>query len=154
MAKTPIKFELLGVQDLPSYECKFDLIFCLGVLYHRADPINTLKQLRAGLKKDGELFLDTLYIDEKRELALCPKNSYSKIANIFFIPSLSALQNWCERAGFKHFALLATSKTSTKEQRKTQWSEGYSLSDFLDKDDENLTCEGYPAPRRAYVKLS
>lgn len=153
LAKTSIKYELLGVESLPSYEHKFDIIFCLGVIYHRSDPLKMLKELKASLNKGGVVFLDTLYIADEREIALVPRQTYSKIANIHFVPSISALRNWCERAGFKGFKVLATRETNSFEQRKTAWSEGFSLSDFLDKDDERLTCEGYPAPQRVYVRL-
>lgn len=153
LAKTSVKYELLGVESLPSYEHKFDIIFCLGVIYHRSDPLKMLKELKASLNKGGVVFLDTLYIADEREIALVPRQTYSKIANIHFVPSISALRNWCERAGFKGFKVLATRATDSFEQRKTAWSEGFSLSDFLDKDDERLTCEGYPAPQRVYVRL-
>lgn len=153
LAKTSIKYELLGVESLPSYEHKFDIIFCLGVIYHRSDPLKMLKELKASLNKGGVVFLDTLYIADEREIALVPRQTYSKIANIHFVPSIPALRNWCERAGFKGFEVLATRATDSFEQRKTAWSEGFSLSDFLDKDDKRLTCEGYPAPQRVYVRL-
>lgn len=153
LAKTPIKYELLGVADVPNYGVKFDVIFCLGVLYHRSDPLAMLKQLKQSLNKDGVVFLDTMYIEDEREIALIPKKTYSKIPNIFFIPSILGLRNWCYRAGFSEFELLATKETDKEEQRKTPWIDSYSLEDFLDKTNSNLTCEGYPAPKRVYVKL-
>jgi len=33
--KAPIVYELLGVEHVAFYEHKFDVLFCLGVLYHR-----------------------------------------------------------------------------------------------------------------------
>ncbi|TQR61417.1 tRNA 5-methoxyuridine(34)/uridine 5-oxyacetic acid(34) synthase CmoB [Campylobacter troglodytis] len=153
LAKTAIKYELLGVEALPNYKHKFDLIFCLGVLYHRSDPLKMLKELKAGLNKKGVVFLDTVFIEDEREIALVPKKTYSKISNIYFVPSILALKNWCERAGFSHFEVLATKTTDSFEQRKTEWSDGFSLSDFLDPLNSNLTCEGYPAPQRVYVRL-
>ena len=57
------------------------------------------------------------------------------------------------RAGFASFEILETSLTSQDEQRKTEWIEGQSLEDFLDPDDSSKTIEGYPSPRRVYVKL-
>lgn len=153
LAKTPIYYELLGVESVPNYAHKFDIIFCLGVIYHRSDPVKMLKQLKASLNKGGAVFLDTLYIDDEREIALVPRQTYSKIANIYFVPSVLALRNWCERAGFSHFEVLAKKATDTFEQRQTAWSEGYSLQDFLDPANSALTCEGYPAPKRAYVRL-
>jgi len=86
-------------------------------------------------------------------MCLCPKSSYSKIPNISFVPTINALKNWCLRAGFNSFELLETSTTDADEQRKTSWIEGQSLEDFLDPDDNSKTVEGYPAPKRVYVKL-
>lgn len=153
LAKMPINYELLGVESVPNYAHKFDIIFCLGVIYHRSDPVKMLKQLKLSLNKGGVVFLDTLYIDDEREIALVPRQTYSKIANIYFVPSVLALRNWCERAGFSSFEVLAKKATDTFEQRQTAWSEGYSLANFLNKADKNFTCEGYPAPQRVYVRL-
>ncbi|ECL3850990.1 TPA: tRNA 5-methoxyuridine(34)/uridine 5-oxyacetic acid(34) synthase CmoB [Campylobacter jejuni] len=153
LAKTPIKYELLGVEDLPSYGLKFDVIFCLGVIYHRSDPIKMLKDLKAGLNKNGVVFLDTMYIEDEREIALVPNKTYSKIPNIYFVPSISALKNWCERAGFKEIEVLATKKTDENEQRKTEWIDSFSLENFLDPKDKNLTIEGYEAPKRIYIRI-
>ncbi|EAL6259007.1 tRNA 5-methoxyuridine(34)/uridine 5-oxyacetic acid(34) synthase CmoB [Campylobacter jejuni] len=153
LAKTPIKYELLGVEDLPSYGLKFDVIFCLGVIYHRSDPIKMLKDLKAGLNKNGVVFLDTMYIEDEKEIALVPNKTYSKIPNIYFVPSISALKNWCERAGFKEFEVLATKKTNENEQRKTEWIDSFSLENFLDPKDKNLTIEGYEAPKRVYIRI-
>ncbi|EPR3828627.1 tRNA 5-methoxyuridine(34)/uridine 5-oxyacetic acid(34) synthase CmoB [Campylobacter upsaliensis] len=153
LAKTNIKFELLGVEDLPNYAVKFDVIFCLGVIYHRSDPIKMLKDLKKALKLGGIVFLDTMYIESDEEIALVPQNTYSKIPNIYFVPSIKALKNWCLRADFKNFEVLATKKTDKEEQRKTAWIDSYSLENFLDPENENLTCEGYEAPKRVYVRL-
>jgi len=151
--KSDIVYELLGVEHLPFYEEKFDTIFCLGVLYHRSDPVAMLKALYKGLDKEGEVILDTFMIDGDEEICLTPQGSYSKIPNIYFVPTIPALKNWCLRAGFKSFEVLETSLTSTDEQRKTEWIEGQSLEDFLDPVDSSKTVEGYPAPKRVYVRL-
>ncbi len=151
--KSDIKYELLGVEHVPFYEEKFDTIFCLGVLYHRSDPVAMLKQLFKGLDSSGEVILDTFMIDGDDEMALCPQGSYSKIPNIYFVPTISALKNWCLRAGFSDFEVLETSVTSSDEQRKTEWIEGQSLEDFLDPEDPTKTVEGYPAPKRVYVRV-
>ena len=151
--KSDIVYELLGVEHLEFYTEKFDTIFCLGVLYHRSDPVSMLKSLYRGLDKKGEVILDTFYIDGEEEMALCPESSYSKIPNIYFVPTIKALKNWCTRAGFSGFEVLETSKTDASEQRKTEWIEGQSLEDFLDPNDPSKTVEGYPAPQRVYVRL-
>lgn len=152
--KTNIKFELLGIEHLELYGDKFDIIFCLGVLYHRSDPVLTLKQLYAGLNKNGELFLDTLIIQEDRQIALIPDSTYAKMSNVHFIPTIKTLQIWCKKAKFDKFELLQIKKTDLNEQRKTEWILGQSLDEFLDKNNPDLTIEGYPAPTRAYIKLT
>jgi tRNA (mo5U34)-methyltransferase len=150
--QSKIKYELLGVEHVEYYEHKFDILFCLGVLYHRADPIGALKSLYRGLNWDGELILDTFMIDGEDEVSLTPKNRYSKIPNVYFIPTINALKNWCYRAGFNNIEILNISKTQLYEQRRTEWIDTESLDDFLDKEDKNRTIEGYPAPKRVYVK--
>ena len=87
------------------------------------------------------------------DFALTPRSTYSKISNIYFVPTISALQNWCERAKFKDFEILSTKDTDAHEQRKTEWIDGQSLGDFLDPKDPTRTIEGYPAPKRVYVKI-
>jgi len=147
-----IKYELLGVEHVEFYEHKFDVLFCLGVLYHRADPIGSLKSLYKGLNFGGELILDTFMIDGEDEISLTPKKRYSKIPNIYFIPTVNALKNWCYRAGFDEVEVLGILKTNIEEQRKTEWIDTESLNDFLDKEDNSKTVEGYPAPKRVYIK--
>jgi len=147
-----IKYELLGVEHVEFYEHKFDVLFCLGVLYHRPDPIGSLKSLYKGLNWGGELILDTFMIDGEDEICLTPKKRYSKIPNIYFIPTINALKNWCNRAGFEEIEVLEISKTKLHEQRKTEWIDTESLDDFLDNSDDTKTVEGYPAPKRVYIK--
>jgi len=150
--QSEIVYELLGIEHVAFYEYRFDLLFCLGVLYHRSDPIAMLKSLYKGLNSGGELILDTFMIEGDDEICLTPGERYSKIPNIYFIPTVNALKNWCHRAGFKDVEVLAVKKTDFEEQRKTDWIDTQSLEDFLDPEDENKTIEGYPAPKRVYIK--
>ncbi|MFW2601334.1 tRNA 5-methoxyuridine(34)/uridine 5-oxyacetic acid(34) synthase CmoB [Aliarcobacter butzleri] len=150
--KSDIVYEMLGVEHLEFYNHKFDFIFMLGVLYHRPDPVGTLKSLARGLNSKGEILIDTFMIDGDDEICLTPNKRYSKIPNIYFIPTIPALKNWLERAGFENIEVLATTTTTSQEQRKTSWSFDESLEDFLDPTDSSKTVEGYPAPKRVYVK--
>lgn len=150
--KSDIVYELLGVEHVEFYEHKFDTLFCLGVLYHRSDPVAMLKSLFKGLNMGGELILDTFMIDGEAEMCLTPKDRYSKIPNIYFVPTVNALKNWCYRAGFESVEVLETMKTKPSEQRKTEWIDTQSLEDFLDPNDPEKTVEGYPAPKRVYIK--
>ncbi|AXX95247.1 MULTISPECIES: tRNA 5-methoxyuridine(34)/uridine 5-oxyacetic acid(34) synthase CmoB [Arcobacter] len=150
--KSDIVYEMLGVEHLEFYNHKFDFIFMLGVLYHRPDPVGTLKSLARGLNSKGEILIDTFMIDGEDEICLTPNKRYSKIPNIYFIPTIPALKNWLERAGFENIEVLATTVTTSEEQRKTEWSFDQSLEDFLDENDKTKTVEGYPAPKRVYIK--
>ncbi|QKJ27191.1 tRNA 5-methoxyuridine(34)/uridine 5-oxyacetic acid(34) synthase CmoB [Aliarcobacter cibarius] len=150
--KSDIVYEMLGVEHLEFYNHKFDFIFMLGVLYHRADPVGTLKSLARGLNSKGEIIIDTFMIDGEDEICLTPNQRYSKIPNIYFIPTIPALKNWLIRAGFENIEVLATVVTTTDEQRATFWSFDESLENFLDPNDNSKTVEGYPAPKRVYIK--
>jgi tRNA (mo5U34)-methyltransferase len=149
--KSNIEYKLLGVEHIPYYEKKFDVIFCMGVLYHRRDPIDMLKELKAGLNRGGEVILDTLIIEGNEEVALTPVR-YAKMKNVYFIPTLKALLNWIEKAKFSDVEFIGKRYTTTNEQRKTDWIEGESLESFLNKD-ETKTIEGYEPPLRCYLKL-
>ncbi len=147
-----VRYEMLGIEHMPGFADMFDTVLCLGVLYHRSDPIVALKALKRSLKRGGELILDTFMIEGDEPLCLVPESTYSKISNVHFVPTVPALENWCKKAGFERFEVLAVVKTEPKEQRKTEWMDGQSLQEFLDPNNPDLTVEGYPAPRRVYVR--
>jgi len=150
--QSSIKYELLGIEHTSEYvktnKLRVDTIICLGVLYHRIDPIGSLKILSSSLKKNGTLILDSFIIDGEEEVALSPKKTYSKIPNIYFIPTINALKNWLYRSGFDDIKVIATSQTDSSEQRATPWIDYQSLEHFTKN---NLTTEGYPAPQRGYI---
>ncbi|WP_456451755.1 tRNA 5-methoxyuridine(34)/uridine 5-oxyacetic acid(34) synthase CmoB [Hydrogenimonas sp.] len=147
-----LRYEMLGIEHMSGFADMFDTVFCLGVLYHRSDPIVALKALKQSLKRGGELYLDTFMIEGDEPVCLVPASTYSKIGNVHFVPTVPALENWCKKAGFERFEVLEVVKTEPDEQRRTEWIDGQSLEDFLDPDDPNRTVEGYPAPRRVYIK--
>lgn len=140
----------LGVEQLPELKA-FDTVFSMGVLYHRRSPIDFLAQLKAQLRKGGELVLETLVIEGDVNTVLVPTDRYAKMRNVWFIPSCDALTLWLERVGFKDIKVVNKDVTSLQEQRKTDWMTTESLADFLDPDDPSKTIEGYPAPLRAIV---
>jgi len=150
--KSDIRYELMGVEHLEHYEHKFDFIFMLGVLYHRSDPVTTLKSLNRALNKNGEIIVDSFMIDGEDEVALTPYDRYSLIPNIYFIPTVSCFKNWLNRAGFIDIEVLEITQTDNEEQRATKWSFEVSLSEMLDPNDPTKTIEGYPAPKRVYLK--
>ena len=147
-----LRYEMLGIEHMRGFADMFDTVFCLGVLYHRSDPVVALKSLKQSLKRGGELYLDTFMIDGEEPICLVPESTYSKISNIHFVPTVPALENWCKKAGFERFEVLEIVRTEPDEQRKTDWIQGESLEDFLHPENPALTIEGYPAPKRVYIK--
>tara|TARA_R110002167_G_scaffold142953_4_gene332066 strand:- start:25944 stop:26909 length:966 start_codon:yes stop_codon:yes gene_type:complete len=138
----------LGVEQLPELKA-FDTVFAMGVLYHRRSPIDFLYQLKSQLAQGGELVLETLIVDGDENTVLVPGERYAKMRNVWFLPSAKAMCAWLERCGFKNIRVVNTDITALDEQRKTDWIDTESLSDFLDPNDNSKTIEGYPAPQRA-----
>lgn len=140
-----------GIQALPESPLNFDTVFSMGVIYHRRDPMEHLAQLMNCLNSGGELILETLVIESDKAEALHPEGRYAKMNNVWSIPSCSLLMEWVEQAGFNNVRIIDVTRTTTEEQRKTAWTRFESLSDFLDKHDNNKTIEGHPAPTRAIL---
>ena len=142
----PYRLEEIAVNN---YE--FDVVFSMGVIYHRKSPIDHILQLRKCLKPSGELILETLFMEESPDFCLVPQKSYARMKNVWFIPSRGTLQSWLTRCGFKNISVISTSTTSVIEQRKTRWMPFESLDSALDKTNQMLTIEGYPSPKRVIV---
>ncbi len=140
----PYTLEALGERVAP-----FDLVFSMGVLYHRRSPLDHLLKLRELTESDGRLLLETLVVEDQE--LLVPKGRYAQMRNVWFIPSTDQLIQWLERCGFKDCEVIDVSTTSIEEQRSTDWMTFDSLEQFLDPSDHNKTIEGYPAPSRAII---
>lgn len=141
----------LGIEHLPEKLRCFDTVFSMGILYHRRSPFDHLLQLRDTLRSGGELVLETLVIEGAEGDTLVPAGRYSKMGNVWFIPSYATLELWLKKVGFRNVRTVDVTPTSTEEQRRTDWMQFHSLEEFLDPDDNTKTVEGYPAPRRAIL---
>ncbi len=139
----------LGIEDLPGDLPVFDSVFSMGVLYHRRSPLDHLFDLQRLLRPAGELVLETLVVDGEVGYSLLPPGRYAQMRNVWFLPGCATLIGWMERCGFVDVRLIDIRKTTTDEQRSTDWMQFQSLADFLDPDDHNKTIEGHPAPVRA-----
>ena len=139
----------IGIEKFQYSSQAFDTIFSMGVLYHRRSPFDHLNELRSHLCSGGELVLETLVIDGKKDEVLVPEDRYAKMRNVWFIPSCLTLESWLKRSRYKNIRLINVTKTTNKEQRSTEWMHYESLDAFLDPRDINKTVEGLPAPKRA-----
>lgn len=147
----PVWFAPVKMEELPpSLEC-FDTVFSMGVLYHRKSPLEHLEELQNALRPGGELVLETLVVEGDETTLLMPQDRYAMMRNVWFLPSVPLLERWLARLGFTQIRTVDVNQTSQDEQRATSWMTFQSLADFLRPDDNALTHEGYPAPRRATV---
>ncbi len=150
----PIAVLPLGIEELPDNLTGFDTVFSMGVLYHRKSPFDHLLELKKLLRAGGELVLETLIIEGGENDVLVPLDRYASMNNVWFIPSVAALQKWLEKIGFVDVEIIDVSKTTIDEQRTTNWMPFKSLNDFLDSENHDLTIEGHPAPIRAVIKAT
>jgi tRNA (mo5U34)-methyltransferase len=148
----PLKAYVLPLKlgQMPE-ESSFDSVFSMGVLYHQRDHMLHLKQLMEVMTDNGELILETLIIDQQHGDQIIPEDRYARMRNIWCLPSTDTLLTWLQTAGFKNIKLVDVTKTMPEEQRATYWigDNTQSIKDFLDPNDDNLTIEGLPAPKRA-----
>ncbi len=147
-----LAIDLLGVEHLGLFQNSFDIIFLMGIIYHRPSPIDTLRHILAALKPGGVLLLETQAIPGDDPVALFPEKTYAKVPGTYFVPTASCLQNWVRKAGFAQSRIFASHAMSAEIQRKTEWMTFESYSDYIDANDPTKTVEGYPAPRRLFLK--
>lgn len=140
----------LKLEQIPSKPI-FDTVFSMGVLYHQKDHLLHLQQLKEVMSEGGELVLETLVIDKQHGDQIIPEDRYARMRNVWCLPSTDTLHTWLEQTGFKNIKLVDVTKTTPEEQRATHWigDNTQSLKDFLDPNDDDLTIEGLPAPKRA-----
>ncbi len=139
----------LGIEDLPESTTGFDRVFSMGVLYHRRYPVEHLEQLKQLTRPGGQIVLETLVLEGEGDEILKPAGRYARMRNVHAIPTLAVLCDWLEQAGLPEAQVLDVSKTTTQEQRSTDWMTFESLRECLDAKNPSLTVEGHPAPVRA-----
>lgn len=140
-----------GFEDLPAMAGFFDTVLCMGILYHRRSPVDFLKEIRRKMAKGGELVMETMVIAGDAPVSLTPAGRYSKMRNIFFLPTVSCLSRWLAHGGFGNIRCVDVTRTTSEEQHRTPWAFDESLADFLAPEDPTKTVEGEPAPIRAVV---
>ena len=141
----------LTLESLTPELGAFDTVFSMGVLYHRRSPLDHLEELRQVVRPGGELVLETLVIEGREGETLVPEGRYARMNNVWFLPSVPTLMQWCRKMGFEDIRCVDSAPTTTEEQRVTDWKPGQSLADYLDPIDAGRTIEGHPAPLRATV---
>ena len=143
----------MGIEDLPANTCDFDSVLSMGVLYHRRKPVEHLEQLKQLSRPGGQIVLETLILEGGGKKTLTPDGRYARMRNVHAIPTLDMLRDWLEQAGLPDIKVLDVSRTTTEEQRSTDWMTFESLQECLDPDNKALTIEGHPAPGRVAMLI-
>lgn len=146
-----LDIDLLGVEHIGLFPDSFDVIFLMGIIYHRVSPIELLRDVFTALKPGGTLILESQAIPGDQPVALFPETTYAKVPGIYFVPTGKTVGNWLRRCGFKTVELFCSHPMSSEEQRRTEWMEFESYQDYIDAGDPGRTVEGYPAPWRVFL---
>lgn len=146
-----LAFVPVGVASLDAFPNFFDVVLCMGVIYHQRDPFTAAKKLFNTMRPGGRLLFESLVIDEPGSRLLIPRERYAKMRNAWIVPTAEGLASIAERAGFKNITIHRFGPITSEEQRRTEWAPYESLADFLDPQDSTKTIEGYPAPHSAMV---
>jgi tRNA (mo5U34)-methyltransferase len=151
-AQENLAIDLLGVEHIELFPECFDVIFLLGIIYHRPSPLDTLRDIFTALKPGGTLLLESQAIPGNEPIALFPEKTYAKVPGSWFIPTGTCLAHWLARTGYRDIQLFNSHPMSPEEQRRTEWMNFESYEDFIDKESSELTIERYPAPWRVFLK--
>ena len=141
----------LGLEELAQTglapDVAFDLVFSMGVVYHRRDPLAHVSELARHTSPGGVLVLETLIAPD----TFVPEDRYARMRNVWQVPDLATIDHWLIASGFTPGTVVDATTTTSTEQRATEWMPHQSLADALDPKDPSRTVEGYPAPTRAVV---
>lgn len=151
LRELPVHVLPITLEQFTGNSRAFDTVFSMGVLYHRRSPMDHLFQLLECLRPGGELILETLIVDGPDGHALMPPGRYSRMNNVWFLPSVATTETWLRRCGFQNVRTVDVNPTTAEEQRTTEWMPFQSLVDGLHPDNPQLTVEGLPAPKRAII---
>lgn len=151
-------FLLLGYEFLRYFPRKFNVILCLGILYHHPNPLNILELIAKTLKPGGRILIDCQGVLGEEPFALFPEERYAGKRNFWFLPTSTALINWLKRIGFKDIEILGKYFLQKEEQRVTSLASGTSLAEglvdseaYFKEEVSSQTIEGYPTPVRVYL---
>lgn len=98
---TDLECRVLSVYDLQqaNLTAQFDLVFCLGVVYHLTDPIIALRRIYHVMRPGGMLCLESMSIDSDQRI--CEYAGPSQPGGNWFIPAPHTLYQWLEDTGFE-----------------------------------------------------
>jgi len=110
-----LKSKVYGVEcevmDLSKFKT-FDLVLCLGILYHMKDPFGMCRVMFDITKEDGMLILET-HCDALKEIKpgmiFYPTNEVNNDPLTWWGPNIKCVQDMLKVAGFKKVDLISLS---------------------------------------------
>lgn len=137
-----------GLEDLVHCRGSASLLLLMGILYHRTDPLETLRLCAQSLTRGGKLLIETIVIAGDDTTALFIPQRYAGAKGFYWLPTRACLHAWLRRANLRILQETDVTPTTHEEQRSTAWRAGDSLNEGLDPNDPSRTIEGHPAPLR------
>lgn len=109
----PTRFVEGNLLFLPSDELeslgRFDLVWCLGVLYHNAEQLRLIRRLRTLCREGGKVAIEThvlapVPLRDPNVVRIHWPEPWGGIETITHIPSRRAVRSWMQMAGFTEVA--------------------------------------------------
>ena len=94
----PVRARVQSIHEID--DDGYDTIFCLGVLYHLADPVAALARCYAALRPGGLLCVESYVLDTDERVAEYFGPSVGR-PNVGYRPSPSTLRCWIADAGYQ-----------------------------------------------------
>ena len=117
-----LDFLLFGFDELLYFPKFFDVVFCMGIVYHHKNPIDILLNIFHSLKSKGQIIVETMGIEGEDSIAFFPGKTYAGAKGFWFIPTKNCLINWLKKAGFQNIECHYAEKLDAQEQRQTIWA--------------------------------
>lgn len=134
--RTGIEFRRLAWQELSSaVHGTFDLVVCIGLLYHEPSPMELLAKMEQLTAPGGAVILETLVLatEVRAPLAKFIETTYRGDPSVWWIPTTTCVEGLVRAAGFSEVQL--THKM---------------LDASLNPLDPTRTIEGWPSEALAY----
>jgi len=101
---------------------EFDLVWCLGVLYHNVEQLRLLRILHQLCRPGGKLVLESSTTRNRRledlnVVEIHWPHLYRDVSTITHLPSRSAIRSWLEMVGFARVELLDVYSRALSWQR-------------------------------------
>ena len=141
------------LEDIDMKHTYFDIVFSMGLLYHQRDPSMHLSALRKRMKNTGQLVIETIIVPNDYGDYLEPKGPYASMPNVHFLHTDNGFKALAKEEGLSVIQSSKEVQTTKGEQRKTRWMPFKSYESAIQEDNEDLTVENFPAPKRKFYVL-